>query len=308
MNTFDILSTMKQISAMRLGATLFVPATHKNLKEIATEDKYSTLRSLVIDLEDGIDDTSLQMGLQQLEDVLKTKQSNQLLRFIRPANSVMLEELLKKDYISNIDGFVLPKFDLGNAQMYLDQFKGNSFSFMPSIETSELFDALMLKQIRELLIPLKHRIPLIRFGLEDMFRQLKIRRDCSISIYDMATPSLVVGQLLAVFKPFDFEVASPVYRCFDDEKGFKNEVLRDLQEGLVSKTVIHPKQVEWLESVYQVNETDLADAKELLATATAVIAQKGNMAEIPTQSPWAKQILQRSKLFGIKTHNYSPDN
>lgn len=291
---------MKQISAIQLGATLFVPSTHKNLKEIATGLKYTTLRSLVIDLEDGISDTSRRLGLKQLEKILEVKQPNQLLRFIRPANPVMLEELLKKDYISNIDGFVLPKFGLDNAQIYLGQLKESNFSFMPSIETYELFDVTILKQIRELLIPFKHRIPLIRFGLEDMFRQLKIRRDCSMSIYDMATPSWVVGQLLGLFKPFDFDVSAPVYRCFDDEQGFKNEVERDLQEGLISKTVIHPNQVKWLESGYQVNETDLADAKALLATDLAVIVQQGNMAEIPTQSPWARQILQRAELFGIK--------
>ena len=293
---------MKQISAMHLGATLFIPATHKDLKETVTGQKYKTLRSLVIDLEDGISNTSRQQGLQQLKEVLEMKQPEQLFRFIRPANEVMLKELLKKDYISNIDGFVLPKFSLLNSQEYLEHFKSNSFSFMPSIEAEDLFDVQMLKQIRELLIPFKHRIPLIRFGLEDMFRQLKIRRDCNISIYDMATPSCVIGQLLGVFKPFNFEVSAPVYRCFNDEQGFKKEVARDLQEGLLSKTVIHPKQVEWLESVYQVNETDLTDAKELLSTADAVIDQQGNMAEIPTQSPWAKQIIKRAELFGIKKH------
>ena len=291
---------MKQISAMHLGATLFVPATHKNLKEIATGLKYTYLRSLVIDLEDGISDTSLREGLQQLENVLELKQTFKLLRFIRPANIHMLKELLNKNNISNIDGFVLPKFSLKNAKTYLEQFKDKNFQLMPSIETEDLFDAEVLKQIRELLIPFKHRIPLIRFGLEDMFRQLKIRRDCGVSIYDMTTPSWVIGQLLGVFKPFDFEVAAPVYRCFNDEQVFKNEVMRDLQEGFISKTVIHPKQVKWLESIYKVNASDLADAKELLTTTSAIIAQQGNMAEIPTQSPWARQIMQRAELFGIK--------
>jgi len=293
---------MKQISAIHLGATLFIPATHKNLKEIVTGLKYKTLRSLVIDLEDGISNTSRQQGLQQLKEVLEMKHPDQLFRFIRPTNAVMLKELLKKSHINNIDGFVLPKFSLLNAQEYLEHLKDNNFQFMPSIETEDLFDVKMLKQIRELLIPFKHRIPLIRFGLEDMFRQLKIRRDCNISIYDMATPSWVIGQLLGLFKPFDFEISAPVYRCFNDEKGFKNEVLRELHEGLLSKTVIHPKQVEWLETVYQVNETDFTDAKEILSTADAVIAQQANMAEVPTQSPWARQIIKRAELFGIKKH------
>lgn len=287
---------------MHLGATLFIPATHKNLKETVTGLKYKTLRSLVIDLEDGISNTSRQKGLEQLKEVLEMKQPKQLFRFIRPANAVMLKELLKKDYISNIDGLVLPKFSLLNAQEYLAHLKGNNFLLMPSIETKDLFDVEMLKQIRELLIPFKHRIPLIRFGLEDMFRQLKIRRDCNISIYDMATPSWVIGQLLGVFKPFDFEISAPVYRCFNDEQGFKKEVVRDLQEGFLSKTVIHPKQVEWLETVYQVSESDLTDATGLLSTADAVIAQQGNMAEVPTQSPWARQIIKRAELFGIKKY------
>jgi len=290
---------MKHISAMQLGATLFIPATHKHLENIATGVKYDFVRSIVIDLEDGISVSLLQQGIANIEKLLHVTKPNNLLRFIRPTNPDILKQLCESENIKNIDGFVLPKFGLNSAKAYLEILSSTDFIFMPSIESYELFDAELLKKIRQILLPFKDRIPVVRFGLEDMFCQLKLRRECSTSVYEMTTPSLVIAQLLATFKPHGFDISAPVFRCFNDEEGFKSEVIRDLREGLVSKTVIHPKQVEWFHQVYKVDKSDLMDAKNLLASESAILAQHGNMAEAPTQSPWAKEILQRAELYGV---------
>lgn len=209
--------------------------------------------------------------------------------------------LLSTPNIDRIDGFVLPKFGLENAQDYFAALgkASESTMFMPSIEGNELFDAAKLRTLREVLLPYRERILLVRFGAEDMLRQLGMRRECAQSLFDLALPSRVISDLLAVFKPYGIEVAGPVYRCFSDAEGFEREVRRDLLEGLVSKTIIHPAQIEPIERLYRVAREQSAEAEMLLKNKAAVMNQNGSMAERMTQSPWAERILRRAELYGV---------
>ncbi|OQX57167.1 MAG: hypothetical protein B5M52_07940 [Helicobacteraceae bacterium 4484_230] len=291
---------MKKINALQLGGTLFVPATHKHLKTIAQGSKFTTLRSVVLDLEDGIGKNEVAAGIEQIKTLLPTLQNGTLLRFIRPRNPDMLRQLLHLNGIDAIDGFIFPKFGLDNAEEYLliiGQQK-QKYCFMPSIEGKELFDTAQQVKLRDLLLPYKESIPAVRFGAEDMFRQLGLRRKCEVPLYDMAAPSFVIGSLLATFKSSGFDLAAPVYGCYKDHTGFTREAKRDLLEGLVSKTIIHPDQIDLLESAYMVDKQELNAARELIASIDAVFGQSGKMAERTTQSPWAKTVLERAKIYG----------
>ena len=291
---------MKNIDALRLGGTLFVPATHKHLEVITRGDKFPALRSVVLDLEDGIGKNEISIGMERIRVLLPTLRTGKLLRFIRPGNPEALKQLLCLEDINTIDGFIFPKFGLDNAKEYLSTIEQQEkkYHFMPSIEGKELFDAVSQARLRDLLLPYRPRIPAIRFGAEDMFRQLGLRRNCEVSLYDMAAPSLVIGNLLATFKPFGFDLAAPVYGCYKDHAGFTKEVKRDLQEGLVSKTIIHPDQIGLLEQAYKVDTREYRAARELIESANAVFGQSGKMAERITQYPWARTIIERAKIYG----------
>lgn len=289
-----------EITPWNLGGTLFVPATHKHLGSIAKGDKFPSLRSMVIDTEDGIDDTDLPKALQSIDMLLSDLTDTPLYRFIRPKDPETLQKLLHMKGIEKIDGFVLPKFGIANMPTYLSMLETTPFVFMPSIEGSELFDADLLKTIRNFLLPYRSRIPLIRFGAEDMLRQLGLRRECSVSLFDMCAPSQIIGNLIGIFKPHGFELSGGVYRCYKDQEGFMADVMRDVQEGLMNKTIIHPNQILLVDRCYQVSLNEYAEAKKIAVSEKGVFALNGTMAETKTQQKWAFHILERAQIYGLK--------
>ena len=288
------------IDYIDLGATLFVPSTHKNLPQILKREKYPNLKSIVIDAEDGINDDELEDAKNIINNILKNYQKTNLLVFIRPREADTLKEFLGYENIDKIDGFILPKFSLDNADAYLELLSKSKHSFMPSIEGSELFDTDALKELREKISSYKERVILVRFGLEDMLRQLSMKRSCEYSIFDYAVCASVLGNFLAVFKSSDFAVSGGVYPCFENKKSFIKDVKRDLKEGLFSKTIIHPSQIDLVHDIYKVSELELQDAKKILDEHRAVINLDGKMGEVKTMSPYSKEIIKRAEVYGIK--------
>jgi len=283
------------INAYQLGATLFVPSTHKNLDAIAMNEKFTALQSMVIDSEDGIDSDDIEIALKNIENLLRKDLPSSPLRFIRAKNVDVLKQILEFEGIEKIDGFVLAKFD-DNAKEYLHTMSKNSFYFMPSIEGVALFNLEKLNTIREKLVEFKSRIICVRFGAEDMLKALSLQREKDLSLYDMLLPSRVITDILLTFKPYGFDVSAPVYKYFKDEDGFKKELKYELKNGFVSKTVIHPNQIEWLRDVYRVSDIELNKAKKILDT-SSVGSFKGEMLEKTTQSNWAERIFLREKIY-----------
>jgi citrate lyase beta subunit len=287
------------IDAAALGGTLFVPATHKHLEAIAAGEKFPLLRSVVFDTEDGIRSDELDNALKRLQSMLQKPLPSGLLRFIRPRNPDTLQILLQMRCIEKIDGFVLPKFGLDNREAYLEAVVDTPFKIMPSIEGRELFDIAMLRELRDGLLPHRERIIAVRFGAEDMMRQLGLRRDCRRSLFDLCAPSQVIANLMNTFKPHGFSLTAPVFRCFKDTEDFEADVKRDLAEGLLGKTIIHPDQIEPIERFYRVTRRELEEARILMENEEAAFDLGGTMGETATQRPWAMQILRRAELYGI---------
>jgi len=288
------------IEYIKLGATLFVPSTHKNLSQILKQEKYPTLKSIVIDLEDGIKDEQQTQATKIIQKILLTYKKNTLLVFIRPRDPKHLEELLSFKNIEHIDGFVLPKFSLSNAENYLLSLSNTQHCFMPSIEGEELFDMLALKALKQKLLIYKQRIVLLRFGLEDMLRQLSMQRGPHKSVFDYAVCSSVLGNFLAVFKSAGFKVSGGVYPFFNNKKGFVLDLQRDLSEGLFSKTVIHPSQIDPVHEQYKVSKSEFEEAKSLLNESSGILNINNKMGEVKTMSPFAKEILLRAKIYGVR--------
>jgi len=288
------------IHPLELGGTLFVPASHKHLEAILSGGKYPDLRSVVIDFEDGLTDADRPRALRGLEQTFSALEERPLLRFIRPQDHRMLESLLAKKGIARIDGFILPKFGLDNAEKYLSLLRSKAdHFFMPSIEGEELFDTCRLQQLRETLLPYKDRIICVRFGAEDMLRQLGLRRVPGKSLYDMLAPAQVIANILTTFKPHGFDISAPVFPDFSDKAGFKEEIRRELENGFVSKTIIHPGQIAPMNELYNVTEDELREARVLLSQKDGIINLNGRMGETKTQSPWAEQILNRAVYFDV---------
>ncbi|WP_304545946.1 HpcH/HpaI aldolase/citrate lyase family protein [Sulfurimonas microaerophilic] len=287
------------INYLKLGGTLFIPASHKNLNEILN-NKYPELKSLVIDFEDGLEQTKLQSAYKTVESLLEKHQKKSPYLFLRPKDQMHLKELLKMSNIETVDGFILPKFSLTNAQEYLEVLEGTNFYIMPSIEGKELFDVEKLQRLKKMLLTNKQKILLVRFGLEDMLRQLTMRRGCDESIFDFSVTNVVLGNFLSIFKSEGFAISGGVYPCFKDEEGFKRDVLRDLKEGLFSKTIIHPNQIAVVNELYKVSESEYKEAKAMQESTQVVFNQNGKMAEKHTMLSYSELVLQRAEIYGIK--------
>ncbi len=288
------------IDPIELGAILFAPATHKNIEPILKREKYPHLKSLLIDLEDGLGEAAYQQGVEILQKLLAKYEPNDLLVFIRPKNPDSLKELLKLDQIEKADGFILPKFSLQNSARYKEILHDKPFYVMPSIEGEELFSETLLEQLKEQILEFKERLLLVRVGCEDMMRQLVIMRECDKSLFDYSAPAFVLGKVIAAFKSAGLFVSGCVYPCFKDEKRFLKDIERDLQEGLFSKTIIHPSHIALANEAYKVTKEEFQKAQEILAANNAVLNQNGTMGEKNTRTPYAKFILKRAEIYGIK--------
>jgi citrate lyase beta subunit len=291
---------MKTITYIELGGTLFIPASHPSLYAIVNEQKYQDLKSLVIDFEDGLDNKLFVNAMEMLDKTLADISTLSPAIFLRARCVEHLEELLSITNIQNIQGFVLAKFSLLNAKKYLYLMKNSDFVFMPSIEGKELFNTQKLQELKELLLPHKQKIVLVRFGLEDMLRQLGMRRECGESLFDLSAPSSVIGNFIAIFKSSGFMVSGGVYPCFKDKEGFIRDVKRDLKEGLFSKTIIHPKQISLLNECYRVSKKEYEEAREIVKSQMHIFTQSGKMAEVVTMLPHSQAIVLRAELYGIK--------
>jgi len=286
------------IDYIQLGGTLFIPATHKDLKKVVEGDKYRNLKSVVVDCEDSITVNQLEDALFAIKKLLINLDKKMCLVFIRPRDAKVLKKILEFESINKIDGFILPKFSLMNAKEYL-KLMSDRYSFMPSIEGEELFNQQKLLELKEILVPYKEQIIIIRFGLEDMLRELGMMRGCDESIFDFSSTSFVLGNFIATFKSAGFGVSGGVYPYFKDNDGYKKDILRDMKEGLFTKTIIHPNQIAMIDELYKVSKDELKRAKEILKSDEAVFNQDGKMAEVVTMSPYAKNILKRAEIYGV---------
>jgi hypothetical protein len=61
---------MKTIHPLELGATLFVPATHKDIEKILGGEKYPHLKSVVLDTEDALLPSQTSQAVARIEVVL----------------------------------------------------------------------------------------------------------------------------------------------------------------------------------------------------------------------------------------------
>ena len=75
---------MKKMKFVRLGASLYVPASRNDLVAIANRTKYPQLRSVIFCTEDSLKEKDVPAALDNLAETLRVLEANdRLLRFIR---------------------------------------------------------------------------------------------------------------------------------------------------------------------------------------------------------------------------------
>lgn len=288
--------------AIALGATLYLPGTHEQLERIAFGQRYPQLRSAVICLEDSIraDEVPQAVGnLARLLERLPEGEPRPML-FIRPRDPSMLQALLALKGIERIDGFVLPKVTAGCLPRYLACAIHDHHRLMPTLETREIFDPGETRRLRDQLLMVQDRVLALRIGGNDLLQTIGARRSAVRTLYEGPLAATVAG-LVATFAPYGFFLSAPVFEHFASPALLREEVERDVEHGLLTKTVIHPRQIEVVEASYAVRPGELAEARAILAPdCPAVFAISGSMCELATHQRWARTIVKRAGLFGLK--------
>jgi citrate lyase beta subunit len=284
------------LNAHRLGASLYVPATHRDLLDIANGRKWPKLRSVIFCTEDAVAPEALESALENLGACLEHMSAAcPLPRFVRVRNPDILERILSLPGVDKLDGFVFPKVDRHTVDRYMAPIRNTHYLAMPILETKDAFDAQKMIALRDHLLDqgYQNRILALRIGGNDLLSILGIRRPRDMTIY--RTPlGHTIAQLVTVFKPHGFKLTAPVFEHIDRPDILQAEVSEDIAHGLCGKTAIHPSQVPLIEAGYRIAPSDLEAARRILAEHRAVFQFAGSMCEVATHGPWARHIIEQA--------------
>jgi citrate lyase beta subunit len=291
------------VEAIELGATLYVPATRADLFDTVTGAKHAGLRSAVICLEDSIFPSEAPLALERLAALLRRLQDHAAPRppvFIRPRDPHMLAHMLGFAGIEAVAGFVIPKATADSLPLYLRSLAADTHLLMPTLETREMFDPAEIRRLRDQLLSIEHRILALRIGGNDLLHNIGARRSQVRTAYD-GPLGRTIGELVTAFAPFGFALSAPVFEHFGSPDLLREEVERDIEHGLLTKTAIHPSQIDIIQSGYRVSVSELAEARAILTDApNAVFSLGGSMCEPATHSQWAQSIARRAGIYGVR--------
>lgn len=298
----------KRLSPWNLGATLYMPATRKDIADAVTKGKIPGLRSLVICLEDAVSEEDIPAALKNLEQLLhelsacmrNQGKTDWPLVFIRPRHAEMGKRLKEHYDLSAVDGFVLPKFTLSALAEWWDILGGTHLHMMPTLETEDVFDVVQMRELANHLIehPSHERIIALRIGGNDLMNVVSLRRPRDLTLYD-SPMGYVIKMLVSVFGTRDFALTAPVCEHIDDQAVMARELALDMAHGLVGKTAIHPRQIEIIQSALMVTQSEHSDALRILNSSQAVFKSQGVMCEPATHRRWAAAILDRARFYGL---------
>jgi citrate lyase beta subunit len=287
--------------AKSMGASLYLPANHKHLMEIADGERLGQTRSLIFCTEDAVADADLSWALFNLSVVLANmKPEANAERFVRVRNPEVLTRVLAMPGVEKLTGFVIPKCTRHNFDAYFKQVRGTDHMLMPTLETADVFNDDEMRLFRETLEApgVRSRILALRIGGNDLLALLGLRRPRNMTIY--RTPlGPIIARLVTTFRPYGFVLTAPVFEHLDLPDLLDQEVAEDMAYGMVGKTAIHPSQIALIEQHYRVKARDLEAARAILdVDSPAVFKMHNSMCEVATHRAWAQRMVEQSNVFG----------
>lgn len=288
--------------AIELGATMYIPATHDQLWEVTQGIKFTQIKSIAVCLEDAVLETDVQTAMVNLKQLLQKREIEPNLKspaiFIRPRNIEMAKHIVDWDLNHAFNGMILPKFNIENLKSWMDILPAN-LQYMPTLETKEIFDVAHNIELYQALKYDFHKTLCLRIGGNDLLSCLNLRRPKNTTIYQ--TPvGILISQLAGLFIPNGFQLSSPVCEHFENTQLLLQELAQDMNNGIYTKTAIHPTQINYIHQALQVQPEEFHEAQLILAhDAKSVFKSYGSMIEPATHKNWAEMILLRYKTFGL---------
>lgn len=234
----------RDVLATALGATLYIPADRADLAATVTRRAAEGICSMVLDLEDAIDEHASTAALANVVATLDTLATRD------PLRAMIFVRVRTRDCIDRIAaglgagadvlrGFVIPKFEAATGEHFLTQTAaaataiGRPLYCMPVLESPQIvYRESRLDELRAISdILARHRdsVLAVRIGATDLCGMFGIRRDRDHTIYDVHVVGAVIADIVNQLARTDgtgYVVTAPVWEYFADHERLFRSLLR----------------------------------------------------------------------------------
>ncbi|MEU0444977.1 HpcH/HpaI aldolase/citrate lyase family protein [Streptomyces tendae] len=241
--SFTADSPARLLSAA-LGATLYSPATRPSLADDILKQGGRGLVSMVLCLEDSIDDADVPVGeanlVRQLTDLAERSGDDVPLLFIRVRTPEQIPDLVRRlgPAVRLLSGFVLPKFTEERGIPFLEALtaaeatSGRRLFAMPVLESPDLLyresRVQTLEGIFRAVDKYRDRVLALRLGVTDFCSSYGLRRGPDMTAYDVQIVASVIADVVNMLARADgtgFTVTGPVWEYFRvQERMFKPQL------------------------------------------------------------------------------------
>ncbi|MBA0050011.1 ATP/GTP-binding protein [Streptomyces sp. AJS327] len=237
--------------AVALGATLYSPATRRALAADVRKQGARGVVSMVLCLEDSIDDAEVPHAeanlVRQLTELDRASRDGAdapplPLLFVRVREPGQVRDLVRRlgPAVRLLSGFVLPKFTEERGVPFLtavaeaEAESGARLFAMPVLESPELLHletrAETLAGIARATTAHRERVLALRLGVTDFCSAYGLRRTPEMTAYDVQLVASVIGDVVNLLGRADgtgFTVTGPVWEYFrPPERMFKPQLRR----------------------------------------------------------------------------------
>ncbi|MEU0250055.1 HpcH/HpaI aldolase/citrate lyase family protein [Streptomyces sp. NPDC006235] len=227
-----------------LGATLYSPATRTRLADDILKQAGRGVVSMVLCLEDSIDDAEVGPGeenlVRQLTALADRPGADLPLLFIRVRAPEQIPDLVRRlgPAVRLLSGFVLPKFTEERGIPFLEALAraeaegGRRLFAMPVLESPELLyresRVATLEGIFRAVDKYRDRVLALRLGVTDFCSSYGLRRGPDMTAYDVQIVASVIADVVNMLGRADgtgFTVTGPVWEYFRvQERMFKPQL------------------------------------------------------------------------------------
>lgn len=227
--------------------------------------------------------------------------------------------------------------------------KEQPFYCMPILESEKVINKETrmeeLVRIKSVLDDYREYILNVRIGATDFSGIYGIRRSADTTVYDIAVLRDCIADIINIFQRSScpYVISGPVWEYFSvkermlkpqlrqtpfrnhfGEEGRKirtelidqnmdgliREILLDLTNGLIGKTIIHPSHIKAVQALNVVTYEEYVDALNIVESATGEYGVKksqflNKMNEIKPHYYWAQRMLLKSEVYGVLNEEYS---
>ncbi|MFJ3883709.1 HpcH/HpaI aldolase/citrate lyase family protein [Streptomyces rubrogriseus] len=241
--SFTADSPARLLSAA-LGATLYSPATRPSLADDILKQRARGVVSMVLCLEDSIDDADVPVGeanlVRQLTDLAERSGGDVPLLFVRVRTPEQIPDLVRRlgPAVRLLSGFVLPKFTEERGMPFLEALaaaeatSGRRLFAMPVLESPDLLyresRVQTLEGIFRAVDKYRDRVLALRLGVTDFCSSYGLRRGPDMTAYDVQIVASVIADVVNMLARADgtgFTVTGPVWEYFRvQERMFKPQL------------------------------------------------------------------------------------